>query len=113
MRINNNRVSDLPWDDEATFETEQAMADASASVLGEAYCYVGGDNVRLGLHHEVVDNQLLVNREAVYNAMGVFGRRPMAEGEELQPSPMMGIRRADRIKAMEHLQRHIETLQQH
>jgi len=113
MRINNKRVSDLPWDDEATFETEQALADAKADVLAEAYCYVGGDNGRLGLHHEIVDNEMLVNREAVYNAMGLFGRRPTAEGEEMQPSPMMGIRRADRIKAMEHLHRHIEMLQQH
>jgi len=112
VRINNKRVSNLAWDEEATFETERALGDADADAIAEAYCYVGQDGRRFGLHHEVVDKQLILNREAVFTAMGAFTRGPAAQGEGKEPDPLTGIRRADKIKAMEHLQRHADALQQ-
>jgi hypothetical protein len=119
MRINNSRISDLPWNDEAIFGAEQALADAPAKILAEAYCHVGKDGQRLGLHHEVVDDELLLNRQAIYAAMSLFQGQQVptvgglsSQGEATSPQPMLGIARADRIKALEHLSEHLEDLQQ-
>jgi len=116
MRINNQRISDLAWDDEARVELEQALGGASREMLDEAYCYVSKDgSLRAGPHHEVRDGMMVVNRDAVYGCASRMreSAERATEGAwgEGRPYEETHLRRSDRVKALQHLGRHMKDME--
>jgi hypothetical protein len=112
MRINNRRISDLAWDDEARVELEQSLAAASREAVDEAYCYVSQDgSVRVGPHHEVQDGEMVVSRDAVYGCAARMRESPERAAQDMwgegRPFEETRLRRSDRVKALQHLGRHI------
>jgi len=115
IKIDSRRISDLAWDDEARVQLDQALAGASRETVEEAYCHVSEDgSVRVGPHHEVQDGRMVVSRDAVYGCaarmresaeranQGVWGEgRPFEETR---------LRRSDRVRALQHLGRHMRDM---
>jgi len=113
MRINNRRVSDLAWDDDARVGLEQALAGAERATLEEAYCYVSQDgSQRVGPHHEVMDDVMVLNRDAVYGCAARMRASTDTAFSEGWPLPFEESRlaRSDRVKALQHLGRHMRDM---
>jgi len=122
MRINNSRVVDLPMDEEAQRATVAALAGADDKLVSEAYCHApesGTPDDFLGLHHEVLDGDLVVNRDALYSCIqGVRedgSQQPAAAPAYASSGPtayaaLGRLPRAARIGALEHIQRHMKAL---
>lgn len=106
MEIDNSRISDAPWDQTLRLESEMAIHGADQATLEEAWAHVSASGLEnVGLHHEVRDGALIVNRSAVYQALGDLSQSGLAP--ETQPAEMRYMTRAARLQAMQHLQRHV------
>ena len=70
IEIDTTTFSDRSWSDVDQDEVKRRLvAEGDQVAIFEAYCYVpeGGDPTRwMGLHHELIGDQLVLNREAVY-----------------------------------------------
>lgn len=111
VTIDNSRVSDLPWDDVARLEAEMALHGAAAEILAEAWAYVSTTGLETrGLHHEVRDGVLILNRSGVYQAMGDLSYASNPSEGASQSSTPEWMPRADRIKALQHLQKHAAAM---
>lgn len=110
MRINNTRVSELGWDDEALDELEQALLNADRKVIEEAYVFVSPDGLRrFGAHHEVWDGEMVLNRDGVYAQVALM-RNPAGMVEELAAA-VRPLRRRERVEALAHLRRHMDDME--
>jgi hypothetical protein len=116
ITIDNAKVSDLAWDDEARVQLEQALAGASSEAVQEAYSYISRDgSLRVGPHHEVQGDVMVVSRDAVYGCASRMreSAEEAAQGMwgEGKPFEEMRLRRSERVKALQHLGRHMRDME--
>jgi len=105
LLIDNERVSDLPWHDDRAADMSEALDGADAGVMAEAYAYVGADGNPVGLHHEVRDDVLIINRQGVWRAVGGIDFPSAPDGT---PAPEIPL--ALRCEARDHLRQHMRTM---
>jgi hypothetical protein len=101
LLIDNERVSNAAWDEEAEDALREALRDADAGLIAEAFCYAPPGREAVGPHHEVRNGVLIINRDALYRATGVMSY-PREEDRNVIPQ-------AARVDALAHLRRHLRA----
>jgi len=103
LRIDNSRVSERPFGDAEKTSLELAAAADGQATMEEAYCHVSALAL-IGPHHEVryEDGEavMILNRQGVWEA-----------AEKVRTGGMEGLKSADRKRALSHLRRHIDAMQ--
>ena len=112
LLVDSARVSErMQWSD---LDDEVANAIAGdKDLIAEAYAWVQPDGSRFGQHHEVRDGVLILNRGAVYSALGtILCDSQWVLGQEQHPAWPLRMPTADRVAALAHLRAHAQVCEE-